>query len=96
MKRNNLSNIGFVIKKLMHNAKLVNKLEKLDALEIWKNIIGKDLKQYITENKIRNSVLYVKLNSSVLRNELSYKKSELLDEINKKIGKEFLKDIILK
>tara|TARA_B100000902_G_scaffold339420_1_gene341622 strand:+ start:1541 stop:1831 length:291 start_codon:yes stop_codon:yes gene_type:complete len=96
MKRNNLSNIGFVIKKLMRNAKLVNKLETLDALEIWKNIIGKDLKQYVTENKIINSILYVKLNSSVLRNELSYKKSELLDEINKKIGKEFLKDIILK
>ena len=96
MRKTNLINIGAVIKKLMRNPKLVDRLEKLDVLDIWKEIIGKDLKQYVTESRIKDNVLYVKVKSSVLKNELSYKKTELIKKINKKIGKEIIKDINLK
>ena len=96
MRKTNLMNIGAVIKKLMRNPKLVDRLEKLDVLDIWKEIIGKDLKQYITESRIKDNILYVKVKSSVLKNELSYKKTELIKKINKKIGKKIIKDINLK
>ena len=96
MRKTNLINIGAVIKKLMRNPKLVDRLEKLDVLDIWKEIIGKDLKQYVTESRIKDNVLYVKVKSSVLKNELSYKKTELIKKINKKIGKKIIKDINLK
>ncbi len=96
MRKTNLMNIGVVIKKLMQNPKLVDRLEKLDVLDIWKDIIGKDLEKYIAEARIKDNILYVKVKSSIVKNELSYKKTDLIKKINKKIGKEIIKDINLK
>ena len=96
MKGKNTHNIGDIIRKLMKNPKLSVKLDELDVLAIWDDIMGKALTKYILERKIYKGILCVKLKSAPMRNELSYKKSELLQQINKRLGKPFLKDIVLK
>ena len=58
--------------------------------------MGDALMKFIIDRKIYKGTLYVKLKSAPMRNELSYKKTELLQQINKRLGKPFLKDIILK
>ena len=89
-------NVGDIIRKLMKNPKLSGKLDELDALAIWDEIMGEALIKYVVDRKIYKSTLYVKLNSAPMRNELSYKKTELLQQINKRLGKPFLIDIVLK
>ncbi len=96
MRGKNTHNVGDIIRKLMKNPKLAGKLDELDALAAWKEIIGEQLAKYIIDAKVYKQILYVKLKSAPMRNELSYKKSELLQEINQKLGKEYIKDIILK
>ena len=96
MARNNTYNVGDVIRKLMKNPKLADKLDKLDAIQIWNEIIGETLKQYIVDQSLNKDVLYVKLKSSVVRNELSYKKTEIKNQINKRLGKKVVNEIILK
>lgn len=88
--------IGDIIRKLMSNPKLAGKLDKLDALQIWEELIGEQLCKYITDQKIYKGTLYVKLRSAVVRNELSYKKSEFIQKINNQLGKELIKEIVLK
>ena len=80
----------------MKNPKLSEKLDKLEAIDAWNEIIGKQLSKYITDQKINKGILYVKLKSAVVRNELSYKKSEFINQINKKVGKQLLADIVLR
>ena len=96
MKGNNNQTIREIIKRLMSNPKLSERLVNLDAIDAWKEIIGVSLLKYIIDQRIHKGVLYVNLKSGVLRNELSYKKSDLIKQINSKIGKELIKDIILK
>ena len=96
MRRNNINSIGEVIKKLISNNKLSKKLDVLNVLDVWNNIIGKDLEKYIKSTKLVDDKLYVKLRSSIVRNEMSYKKTQLIQRINKKLNKDFIKDIILK
>jgi len=96
MRGNNNRKVGEIIRKLMNNPNLAEKLDKLDALEAWEKIIGMQLCKYITEQKIYKGILYVKLKSAVVRNELNYKKSDFISQINKKIGKELITDIVLK
>ena len=95
MRGNNTYNVGEIIKKLMKNPKLASKLDELDALSIWDDIIGEALKKYIINQKIIKDKLYIKLSSAPMRNELSYKKTELKSRINKQLGKNFIKEIIL-
>jgi len=96
MRGNNTNNVGNIIRKLMKNPKLAEKMDELDALDVWKELIGDNLQKFVVSAKIYKGNLHVKLNSSVLCNELSYKKSELKDRINQKLGKEIVKEIILK
>tara|TARA_B100000287_G_C20554284_1_gene749763 strand:+ start:736 stop:1026 length:291 start_codon:yes stop_codon:yes gene_type:complete len=96
MGRNNTNNVGDIIRKLMKNPKLSAKLDKLDALQVWDEIIGKNLKKYVIDQSLYNDILYVKLKSSVVRNELSYKKTQIKDQINQRIGKAIVKEIVLK
>ena len=96
MRAKNTHNVGDIIRKLMKNPKLEGKLDELDALAIWDDLIGDALMKYIVSQKIYKGILHVKLKSAPMRNELSYKKTELKQQINKQLGKPFLKDIILK
>ena len=96
MRGNNTSNVGDIIRKLMKNPKLADRLDELDALEVWKELIGKQLQNYITEAKIKKGSLFIKVKSAPLRNELSYKKTDLIKQINTKIGKTVVTEIILK
>lgn len=96
MRGNNTYNVGDIIRKLMKNPKLSARLDELDALAIWEDIIGENLIKYIIDAKVYKQTLYVKLKSAPMRNELSYKKTEIIQQINKRLGKPYLKDIILK
>ena len=96
MRGNNNRVIGDIIKKLMKNPKLAGKLDELDALQAWDEIIGKQICKYVADQKIYKGTLYVKLKSAVVRNELSYKKSEFISQINNRLGKKLLTNIVLK
>ena len=52
MRSNNNIVIGDIIKKLMKNPKLAAKLNELDALEVWEEIIGKQICKYVDDQKI--------------------------------------------
>jgi len=96
MRGDNNKKLGDIVRKLMANPKLSKRLDKLDALDAWEDIIGSSLIKYIADQKIYNGVLYVKLKSAIVRNELSYRKSEFIEEINKKTGKNLISDIVFR
>ena len=96
MRVNNNRLIVDIIRKLMKNPKLAGKLDELDALQAWEEIIGKQIYKYVADQKIYKGTLYVKLKSAVVRNELSYKKSEFISQINNRLGKKLLNNIVLK
>jgi len=96
MRGNNTNNVGDIIRKLMKNPKLADRLDELDALEVWKELIGKQLQNYITDARMIQGSLLIKVKSAPLRNELSYKKTDLIKQINTKLGKDVVKEIVLK
>ena len=96
MRGNSNRKVGDIIRKLMKNPKLAEKLDMLNALDAWEEIIGAPISKYITDQKIYKGILYVKLKSAVVRNEISYKKSDFISQINQKVGKKLITDIVLK
>ena len=63
---------------------------------MWYDIIGPNLQKYVTDSKVYKGKLFIKLKSSTLRNEFSYKKTDLIKQINSRIGKRIIIDIIFK
>ena len=96
MKKSNQQSIGAVIKKLLKNQKLEGRLKELDVLKLSEELLGKNLMKYINDLSVKNGTLIIKVKSAVVRNELSYQKSEIIKKINEQVGNEIIKEIILK
>ena len=96
MKKNNLNSINKIIKKIVSNPKLSIRLEELDAIEIWYNLIGDNLKKYILDSRVSEGVLYVKVKSATVKNELFYRKEMLIEKINIELKKQLIQDINIK
>lgn len=92
-------NDSFLIKDLMGVFVKENKLEKgfqkINVKEAWYKLMGKGVGSYTREVTIQNGTLIVSLNSSVLREELSYGKDKIIKMINSEMGSEVVKKIIL-
>jgi len=88
--------LSSVIRKILKNPKLSRRLDEIRIIEIWDEIIGKNLQKYVIDSKVYKGKLYIKLKSSTLRNEFTYQKSDLIRQINQRFGKKVIEDIILK
>ena len=88
--------LSSVIRKILKNPKLSKRLDDIRIIEIWDEIIGKNLQKYVIDSKVYKGKLYIKLKSSTLRNEFTYQKSDLIRQINQRFGKKVIEDIILK
>ncbi len=71
-------------------------MDKIDVQDAWKSLMGNGVNSYTKEVVLKGSTLYVSLTSAVLREELSYGKQKIIKMINEEIGKEVIKDVILR
>ena len=92
----NTNTLSSLIRKILRNPKLSERLDNLDVLEVWNDIIGSNLQKYVTDSKVYKGKLFIKLKSSTLRNEFSYKKTDIINQINSRLGKKIILDIIFK
>ena len=95
-KRDNTQKLSSIIDKVINKNNLRHKIDQLNIIDIWRDIIGESIHKYVKEEKVKDYSLYIKLKSSVVRTEISYNKSIIIEKINKRIGKQAIKEIILK
>lgn len=96
-KRNNENNrIGDVLQEFVIKNKLQKGLDKVNVKEVWNTEMGSPIAKYTTAIKLDRNTLYVELSSSVLREELSYGKEKIIALLNKKLGKELVKKLVLR
>ena len=84
------------ILKLFKNSKhLAKGLNQVDVERAWYEQMGPAIQKYTTKITFDKGTLYVRLQSSVLREELSYGKTKIIDNLNESLGKELVKNLIL-
>ena len=91
-----MKKIDSLIKKITKKPKISEGLRKIDIQEVVKNVLGKNLLNYIKDIHVVDEKLIIKLSSSSLRSELSYSKEKLLKNINDNFQESEIKEIILK
>jgi hypothetical protein len=76
---------------------LEEKLLEIEIKEAWKEIVGEFMEKHTGEiTALKGGILLVKIDSSACREELSYKKSEIILQLNQKFKKELVKEIKFK
>ncbi|MCC8146138.1 MAG: DUF721 domain-containing protein [Bacteroidales bacterium] len=93
MKRTNSRLIGEILDTFFEeNPKMADKLAETRLMDYW-NSMSPMISRYTTDLYIRNKVLYVKVNSSILKNELLLGKDNLIKKLNEEAGRTVIEDI---
>lgn len=93
---NNESTIGAVLQQIIQVNKLQSGMDQIDVKEAWRQLMGNGVNTYTKNVVLKGSTLYVELGSSVLRDELSHGKSKIIKMINEELGREVVKDVVLR
>jgi predicted nucleic acid-binding Zn ribbon protein len=95
MKSNNQS-LGDVIREFLQSNRLDHKLSETRLIQSWEKVVGAMVSRHTENLYIKNKVLFVKIDSPALRNELSYSKEKIVQELNKEAQVEVIEEIVFK
>ena len=87
--------VGELVREFYELHKGPDYVDELKVVNSWKKVVGPFIASHTIDLAIRNHVLYVRVDSDALRNELSYSKSLLLKNLNETVGKEVISEIVL-
>ena len=96
MKRTHPQSVGEVIEGFLREEKLDTQLDQYRASALWPQVVGPGVNRYTVSRDVRDGVMTVRLSSAVLRNELMYNRSRIVERINALLGREVITDIIFK
>ncbi len=70
-------------------------MKKISVKESWEQLMGNGVVSYTQKVELKGTTLYVKLSSSVLREELSYGKEKIIGMMNDALGTQEIKKLLL-
>jgi hypothetical protein len=85
--------IGDIMDKLFKAYGLNDKMKEMDIINAWEEMMGKAVANRTDKLFISNKVLHIKLNSSVMRDELSYGKQVIIERVNSVAGQQIITDV---
>lgn len=96
MKRSNTQPISAILKLVFSDLNIEKKLKEVELMNSWAEVTGKFIASKTTNMYIKNKILYVNIESSVIRNELILLREGLIDKLNRKCGQEVITGIVIR
>ncbi len=96
MKKHNDQNMKDALGDMIRDYRLKPKLNQTKIREVWAEMMGPQIDRYTQKISIRNSKLFVTIDSAPLRQELSYGREKILANLNEVLGESFLTDVIIR
>lgn len=95
-KTNNDKHLKDVIQDLLEVYKLRPKINEAKLVEAWERLMGKTIAKSTSKISLKDEVLYLQIDSSVIKSELSFAKSKIIELVNKELGGTYIKRVEIK
>ena len=96
MERKDVRKIDSLLQKFVKANGLETGLAEYRLMRSWNELLGISVAKKTKSLRIQNRKLYVSLHSSVVRNELSLIKDELIPKLNEAAGMNVIDDVVLR
>jgi predicted nucleic acid-binding Zn ribbon protein len=96
MRKSNTQQLGEVIHDYLKAIDIDNKLLEVRLIDSWPEIVGIAIAKKTSRMYIKNHVLFVHLNSSVVRTELLRIRQGLVKALNDKAGAKLINEIVFR
>lgn len=89
----NIEDIDSVLKKVISELKLSDKINKAKLFNHWEDIIGEEISKKAKPKRLKKGLLYVSVTTSTWANELNLMSGQIIRKINSYIGEDIVKEI---
>ncbi|HWY10890.1 MAG TPA: DUF721 domain-containing protein [Bacteroidia bacterium] len=96
MKKSNLIKVGDAINEFLKQEKLDVKISRFTVKNSWTEIVGEHIANNTLDISFNDTVLFLTLKSAALKQELSFNKQKIIDNINRFCGSKLISDIVFK
>ena len=96
MRRTKTTTIGEILQEFFSRPYVAAKVAEGKLPEYWKMAVGEAVARQTTELKLENRVLYVRVVSAVVRQELFYRRDALMSRLNELAGVKLINAVIVR
>lgn len=96
MRNQNESPLGDIVKQFTEEYRLKDRLNQVEVIRIWEICMGPMIQKNTREIKFKDGVLQIKIESAPLKQELEFRKKQILARLNEEIGHELVVDVLIR
>ena len=96
MSEKNEHTLKQLLNQMLDKYKLSEKLDEVDLESHWEELVGTMIYKHTIQLKVQNKKLYIQLDSPVIRQELIYGKTLIIQKVNNFVGKELITDVVFR
>lgn len=93
-KRQNTQSLGDIIQQYIRKSGIQPKLDEAEITKRWEDIVGQMISNHTRDIYLKNKKLYIRFDSAALKQEMSYAKTTLIENVNRSIGRLVVDEII--
>ncbi|HTX19507.1 MAG TPA: DUF721 domain-containing protein [Bacteroidota bacterium] len=93
MTENSPQSLGSVIDALVQRLGLAKRIRQYDIVDLWPDVVGSQIAQVTSVEKVQNNVLVVKVKAAPWRTELTFRRKEILAKVHEAMNSETITDI---
>ncbi len=95
MRKKDEQPIKSIIQKMMDTYQIKDKFSEANVKNSWRKVMGNTIADRTNKIYVKKGTLYLHINSSSLKQELSFAKTKIIEMINKELGETFVKEVII-
>ena len=95
MRKSNEHSLQEVIEQLLDQYRLRDKLNEVRIRKAWEETMGKAICNRTTDIRIKSETLFISVSSAPLREELQFQRTKILDLMNKELGGNYLRQVVI-
>lgn len=96
MRKSNQQTLGQLLDIFIRQNQLSAGLTQAELQQCWQQVAGEFVAKHTTGLRIVKNILYITMDNAACREELMYRKSELLNEVNKLTRDNKITEIIIR
>lgn len=96
MKRTEPKILGDILREFFERPFVARKLAEGRLPELWADVVGAHIASLTHSFELKNGILYIGISSSVARQEIFFRRDELITILNERSGHRIINAIIVK
>jgi predicted nucleic acid-binding Zn ribbon protein len=87
--------LGNLLREFLRTYGLEDRVNESKVFHAWNTLFGQLVARHTKSLKIKDKVLYVRIDSSALRNELLFAREKIITAINNEVGANVINDLVI-